>query len=60
MSTASSIMAPSEEGSGQVRGRDAEGKRLDVFIKMVEGATLAILILALISLFVVLIHPESV
>lgn len=53
-------MAPSEEGSGQVRGRDAEGKRLDVFIKMVEGATLAILILALISLFVVLIHPESV
>ena len=48
------------EGSGQVRGRGTEGKQLEVLHKVVEGATVVVLILALASFVLVLIRPGNV
>ena len=48
------------EGSGQVRGEGAEGQRLDVLHKIVEGATVAVLFLSLASFLLVLTHPGNI
>ena len=48
------------EGSGQVRGEGAEGKQLDRLHKLVEGATVAVLFLALASFLLLLLRPENI
>lgn len=45
------------EGSGQVRGVGADGRQLDLLHKLVEGATAAILFLALASFILSLTRP---
>ena len=45
------------EHAGQVRGRGVEGNQLDVLHKVVEGATVAILVLALTSFLFTLLAP---
>ena len=48
------------ESSGQVRGQGAEGSRLDLLHKMVEGATVVILFLALASFILTVIRPRNI
>ena len=47
------------EGSGQVRGQGVQGDQLEVLHKLVEGATVAVLVLSLASFILILIGPGN-